>query len=143
MAANARKLRNILDYIETHQNEWNQGEWVLTLEDAIEKNHPDHSFCGTRFCFAGFAIQRSKRFKFVRDVEGKLTDDVRIVGDKRTTNRQRIFNVQDAAAVELGLTPREAARLFDGSNDLYWLRKTVDVIIAGLDRDADEREAVL
>lgn len=133
MPPNIRKLHNTLKYIEEHPKEWNQRDWVDDYDLGDEnRGEGKEYFCGTRFCFAGFVIARSKRFKFIRDRDGKFLSIVRRTGDMRGEETPRgTFRPSEVAAVELGLTEVESDFLFRGGNDLDDLREAVRRIAAG------------
>lgn len=129
---NKRKILNILRYIETHPEEWDQRYWV---EEASPHN------CGTTFCFAGFAVARSKDYHLLKTPQGRLTDLVRRKGDNRgypwggdggDAGDYDWLSIRSAAIEILELTDFEASELFTQSNDtLPRLRTAVEAVLAG------------
>jgi hypothetical protein len=118
--ANKRRILNILNYIKEHPNEWNQTLWV------------DDQPCRTRFCFAGFAIQRSKKYKFIRLSTGDFSSDVMRVGEKDRPGNELGKDWWRPAQIGqeiLGLNEQEADNLFSGGNKLDDLETVIDDIL--------------
>lgn len=93
---NVELLRDTLDHIETHPQEWDQSDW----------------WCETTACFAGHAALLAGA-----DLVDEATQKVTYDGKR--------MHISDAAQLALRLSDREAVRLFAGSNDLGDLRRIV------------------
>ena len=104
-------LYKTLEYIESHPEEWEQGVWSMKTE------------CGTKFCFAGWAVMLSQPQAMLMPTNVNYPMDVRLEnGEYRT--------IPDLAREELGLANFESDVLFGGGNSLAQLRE----IVEGLDR---------
>lgn len=108
---NKRKINNVLKYINEHPDEWDQGDWA--------------NACGTRFCFAGHAVVRSKSWRLEKDENKRLTGMALEVGSNRKTH------ISDAATKVLDLNQEEEGALFNGDNTLDDLEREVDRVTSG------------
>lgn len=95
-APNAELAYRILDQIDAHPEQWNQGTWVTD--------------CGTSFCFAGWALE----------LTGHTLRDVEVNGLRRMQldDEPEVFaeTVARAAAVELRIRRWDAGQLFESMN---------------------------
>lgn len=93
-------LHKVLSHIDAHPEEWNQGQWITRgVENA----------CGTACCIAGWAVLLNG------DAPEFLWDDADDTWWVITPDGAR-ERVADRAPEALGLTPREARRLFHPGN---------------------------
>ena len=89
---NEKLIACVLDHIERDNDEYDQNEW------CVLKGDQDNDFCGTRACFAGWAVLLSTPI-------GKWWE-VRYGGNARP--------MKEVARELLGLTYDEAHTLFQG-----------------------------
>lgn len=100
---NVPLLRQTLDYIKTHPQEWDQEVWRQVRP------------CGTVACFAGWACAlNGDRFN-PDDWDFVITDESGVS-----------FPIEDRAREILGLTIGDADWLFDGGNTLDDLEQIVE-----------------
>lgn len=117
---NMDKLDGIIDHIEAHPEQWDQGSW------AVE------TACGTAYCVAGFACEQSEAL--VVDVRQEVVyaplghPVAKDYGESR--HRPGYVSVlwPRAGAYELGLTDDEAHSLFNGGNDLTDIKVAAEKI---------------
>ena len=102
-----RTMRHILDHPERHD----QAQWIAP--------------CGTAACFAGWSVLLSPNWE-VFDYRGVWL--ARRVGEP-----EDVWAPSEAAKVELGVTPDEAAILFDVVNTRPMLQLMVKDLVNGDD----------
>lgn len=129
----AELLRLILDFVDSAPARHRQGTWIEGLVQVARENPQARGgdllallrdpvsleVCGTAGCFAGWASlaagwRQSRAFH--ADVEDPTTGET--------------VSMRVAARRSLGLTPLQAAVLFDGGNTREDLREMVEEIIA-------------
>jgi hypothetical protein len=116
-------LWKIYDHISAHPEEWRQQSWALkwSSKAKLEANvgwwarRESVPACGTAFCFAGHTVNISRpdvEFAWFRgDAKVQSTAYVKV-------SDGNCMGIDVLAAMELGLTEREACHLFYGSNTL-------------------------
>lgn len=106
-------LRKVLDHIDAHPEEWNQGlYWTATV-------------CVTAYCIAGHAVAMTEGVRTVR------LDEM----PGRFVSPQSGRDWDTAAIAHLGLTDDEAGVLFSGDNT----REQVQAIAESIAARAGER----
>lgn len=126
MAVNEELLRETLEYIKTHPQQWNQGVWFVwtndvgeTVLDSLNIKVEEQNSCGSAFCFAGHAALRS-------NFPGPPKDNSRAW---RAEVDGQTYEVSEYAKEKLGITWPQASALFYAGNTLADLEWMVDEII--------------
>jgi len=96
---NAELAYLVLDHIDAHPEQWDQGRWI---------SRPDGADCGTAGCFAGWACMLSGNQPDWTMSNGKWTNTVTADGYWKY--------VGDRAAELLGISEVDAEMLFDADN---------------------------
>jgi hypothetical protein len=105
-------LRKVLDHIDAHPEEWEQGSW------AIQSSRYS---CGTAYCLAGHvAVMTGHEPAWDSIAQGEFYAD-------HTTADACIG---DVAQAELGITTEEADALFQADNSRTALREISEIIAA-------------
>lgn len=132
--ANIELLQETLDYIKAHPSEWYQEYWASKAP-----------MCGTKFCFAGHAIQLAQpkgiKAKFYwMDSAENVSDPSQPHEGLLTANLVDVpdgtYEVAELASRYLGLTDDEADYLFEGDNTIARLEEYIDVLKDGGDLQA-------
>lgn len=110
MPANVALLNKVMEHIEAHPEEHDQRYWGIVTA------------CGTKFCFAGHTAMMCGHDP-VFDPMGFF------VGCR--DHRGGSQRVDDVARSELGISTRDASRLFFESTTIQQLRAVVDEIASG------------
>lgn len=112
---NVPLLKQTLDYVETHPEEWTQRFYR----------------CGTGMCFAGWAAVLDGGTWYDAELKGPWIEDMVARPDDPDLDvflmrdGARTVDVECRARRILGLTEDEASELFDGDNTLDDLRRIV------------------
>lgn len=128
MEPNARRLQKTLDRIMSEIESWGQGLWGQVPQDAVRSWAEKETFikaptCGASYCLAGHAailagttplLERSTNQITHVALKGKLRAALR--GEHGATGY-----IPEVAGGWLGLTERQADRLFEASNSLAHL----------------------
>lgn len=112
MKPNIPLIRKTLEHIESHPEEWYQGNWAINTYSPAS--------CGTAYCFAGWALVLAGHDFGPSDNLWLFELDGRMVSNSE---------VGVAAKNALGLTQHEANRLFYAHNSLQSLRDIVEDIV--------------
>lgn len=109
-------LRKVLDHIDAHPDEWNQGAWIQRTAT---------SSCGTAACIAGWAcLINGDQPDFANDyAQGSHTPVVTLDDGASAT-------VAERAQQLLGLTNNERLDLFHSKNDRFDVRRFAGRIAA-------------
>jgi hypothetical protein len=107
-APNAELAYAVLDQIDAHPDQWEQGTWAT------------RSKCGTAFCFAGWAVVLSGR-TLIWDSRNRVHAEAEFVLDDRTEAGQQWL--ADAAREALGID--DSTFLFAGNTDREELGRLV------------------
>lgn len=128
---NEALLRETLQYIKEHPQQWNQEVWFTwkdangnRLFDAIEVEFEEVNSCNSAFCFAGHAALKSGFGKPPKD-----------------SNRVWEYDgveVSEWATDKLGLTWDQADVLFSSSNTMEDLELIVNAILENPNIGGDE-----
>ena len=129
-------LQNVLIHIETYPEFWYQSAWRIN-GDAVNRN------CNTAFCFAGWAAQftnvdwysSSTDISSVR-VFTPPSYNLNLPFDEQMINKfeesaavikinDELVAVEDYAQMILGLTDKQARKLFAGDNSISKIRETI------------------
>lgn len=120
MTANVAALRAELEWITAHPARWDQNTWCRPPATFHRDAADDEWHCGTVACLAGWtalhAGYRPVAYDGV-DVELPVTDVARRP-DAVGVGARVPLPVEHVARRLLGLTPAQAALLFDGGNSL-------------------------
>lgn len=103
--ANATKLREVLDHIADHPEQWNQKLYAV------------QTHCGTAYCAAGLAVVlNGHKVQWYTDVVeiGAHSSEVVFNGDAPYSIR----DIHELAQEELELTEDEADEFFESENSL-------------------------
>lgn len=91
-APNAELAYRVLDHIDAHPEQWDQGHWVAEAE------------CGTVGCFAGWAVMLSGYM---------VNDEGTVIGSLGRVTKLDGQHIEDAANVLLGIDDN-TVYLYDG-----------------------------
>lgn len=140
---NVDLLRDTLDYIEQHPEEWDQSTWAT-------KKQATKNVCGTSFCFAGHAVNLSEQYRLVGSAYNWHTDEYEVVTTMEEADTQdrlswfaqnvktgNVESIATAARKVLNIGGNEGDYLFDGGNTLDQLDLYVTDIISGIASDED------
>ncbi len=112
---NTQLLQEVVDYIETHPEEWDQDSWA------------NKGTCGTTLCFAGTTALLDPQVEFIWMNRGEYSVAIDIVKDDGDWDE-----IEEYAQRRLGLTNREAYTLFHYTRtDLEQLKLTIKNIVNG------------
>lgn len=134
---NVPLLRKVMEHIESHPEEWDQGMWVtgvrtLTYRSGeVVRTYPMQTlpyyrteppaFCGTAFCFAGHVAHMTGWNPIWRGTH---------------FDRQRMHHpvhgdadVETLAREELGISAGAAEALFNANNSMFHLQEIVAALI--------------
>jgi hypothetical protein len=143
---NTPELEAVYDLIVVKPEAWNQCSWVDDAPDATQFEidpagrlvvSNEVNICETTFCFAGHALLRAG-FPVVRwggslaFARHDFDCDVEPVTAFEVLNSDEIH---ETARDLLGLTDREARRLFEAENDIDDIRRILDSIEVGYELD--------
>lgn len=106
---NVELLNETLAYIETHPEDWRQGEYR----------------CGSGMCFAGWAATLSGREWLVPDPDSMASNLLSPEGDEEPSMLRGGVHVHEVAERLLGLTDDQGFHLFAGLNTLEDIRRIV------------------
>lgn len=140
MTVNVKLLRETLEFIKAHPNDWDQDFWRWMPDP--EDNEPER--CGTVMCFAGWAAELGG-CRWVAKPHQAYAEYVQSnEADRRwlernpdrgwafaTVKGRQAVSVQVRAQRVLGLNDEQASLLFNGSNDLDVLEGIVDELCQG------------
>lgn len=101
---NVPLLRKVMEHVEAHPEEWDQANWI--------------SHCGTKACFAGWALHFTGHTLTWVD-----EDSVSLDGRDPYMTPSDVINT---ACKELGITQREGVRLFDSCRTMLELREIAE-----------------
>lgn len=115
-------LRKVLDHIDAHPEEWNQGTWgenFATYSDPeaakrYEEARLGRPLCGTTHCIAGHAVAMTEGIRWVGANVRPMVDD----------------GWYAAGARVLGLTADEASDLFESDNRREDIQRIAEQIAA-------------
>ena len=136
MQLNEPLLRKVYEHITQHPLEWEQEVWSATEPDEDAEAHTfmvkqgtatypvvatvQEPSCGTTACFAGWAvILGDSAAKLLVKPTCGIADEV-LLGDGT------VSRIDEAARESLGLTRDQAAKLFNGSNDIDDIEAVID-----------------
>ena len=124
---NVELLKQVLQHIETHPDEWDQREWVT-----------DWPGCKTAYCFAGWtAVLAGARPDEDDEVpRASLPAELANVESCSWPASKGFLHVADAAMYLLGLNEHEADELFEEDNTLDDLRRIVGELVSEPDDTA-------
>lgn len=115
--ANAIKIREVLDYITDHPEEWNQRFYAYQTR------------CRTAYCAAGHAIiLNGHTIKWFTDGPYRRSD---AAIRKGSANPNNLMSIETLAAEELELTWQEAHTFFSEGNNLDDLWKLANTFTRG------------
>lgn len=140
---NVPLLRKVMEHIEAHPQEWDQGMWVtgvrtLTYTSGeVVKTLPMHTlpyhrdeppaFCGTAFCFAGHVANMTGWNPIWRGTHfDRQAMHHPVHGDG---------DVETLARVELGITMAAAEALFNANNEMFHLKQIVAALIEAAEEE--------
>jgi hypothetical protein len=109
---NAELAYRVLDHIDAHPEQWHQGVWIARDKD-----------CGTVGCFAGWTCLLAGDTAAFDHIDPQHATRVTISGNGPQYDR----SIDSRAFELLGITPDEAAGLFEASNDRRDLRSLVHI----------------
>lgn len=104
-------LRRVMTHIKDHPETWHQGSWRSKTE------------CGTRFCFAGWAVEFAEDACFFAYEDGYVSNYMIMYKDD-------VIEAEIAARKILGISYRDAENLFNAGADIDELEDIVDQICA-------------
>lgn len=108
MTINVDLLRQTLEYITAHPEEWDQEQWAI--KDS----------CGTAYCAAGTTVVLHDGKDAINwDSAHRRNYGSRLSTDEAIRPDGEWIGIRDRAQELLGLNHFQADRLFDASNTLY------------------------
>lgn len=132
---NVALMRRTLEHILKNRELWDQSDWGQDFQ------LPDtDGACGTKFCFAGWAVQLSggkfpvheeQGFPPYHDYDEVLLDSLpenvqaRLEGGTGLTFGQRIVGTDAAATALFGVTPQTGNQMYSASNTIGHLKLLV------------------
>lgn len=141
MARNIAMLEKIYDHISAEPEEWRQVAWVtinevmastqdlptakelgLKVRFDFQTNHrvvKEPNLCGTAFCVAGHAVNMDRVAWFLIGEDGEADEFW-------DPNTGQSYDISDAAQKILGLSWKEAEKLFAADNSLETIRAIID-----------------
>lgn len=136
---NVKLLREVLQYIETHPQKWNQQAWFKVgqrsngepIFNKVTLQFEEVNSCNTSMCFAGHAALMSGF-----DAPPK-NDYLMWRGWGPGLRKAETMDVDEYAREVLGLTFEQADVLFQGENTLEDLKEIVENLIENPDAYAD------
>lgn len=157
MARNTELLLTVLEHIESHQEQWNQGNWFTRF--APDESDAEATACKTSFCYAGHVAVLEGAKTPTTDHSWGVAPNLEPVRwvDSRAgcgvphcescNGNQQLYDAMPEGTVHvstfarerLGLTEEEGEVLFDGGNTLEELRVIVEGFIDGADAATVER----
>jgi len=111
---NVALLRETMDAVLAHQDQWDQAYWIRETE------------CGTSYCFAGWVAALDGYTQTVRSSD--LARRKALAGN---ASGETVV-IRDHASERLGLTDEQAYDLFSAGNTLADLKRIVDDLCDGV-----------
>lgn len=129
-ASAARRGEASVPFSDPADTVWNQGRWASPKQTLVfSREEATLEACGTSYCIAGYVVSVQPGYSVsVNTHDFGYEDGALFIELVETLDGERVSNHSAVAARALGLSPRDAGRLFYGNNKIGDVRQIAEEI---------------